>query len=241
MAGLIEAANISFAWIEATRYILGQQDYECTNLMVHIGSPTQTIPHVDTLYNNFCSQHDLTELRKTADTVFPNKAYEIVGHNKERLFARRNRIHKVVKGNWGSYFNQMVNWTEQGGNCRNQLNDIINYINNRNAIYRKAYVIHITNPILHLQYTIGGPCLHSVYIQLKPDPRTMSLLAVYRSHDFAVKAYGNYLGLGNLLNFLCEQTNFAVGTVTCVSSTAFIEQEHREGLRTLLEVYDTNG
>jgi hypothetical protein len=86
----------------------------------------------------------------------------------------------------------------------------------------------------HALYVIGGPCLHYIFLQLDSDLRTMNMLAIYRNHDFANKAYGNYVGLGDLLEFLCYETNFNVGKLTCVSSHAFIESKYKRGLCALI-------
>lgn len=115
----------------------------------------------------------------------------------------------------------------------NQLEQIINKINSRQRIYSSAYTIQIANPMDHSTYVIGGPCLHYIFLQLNNNPKTINMLAIYRNHDFAVKAYGNYVGLGNLLEFLCKETNFNIGKLTCVSSHAFIEPKYKKGLYTL--------
>ncbi len=236
MPHLIQADNVSDGWLQALAHVLAHEDTECTNLMVNIQRPLQTITVIDNHYNLFCAENGLTELRKVADTVFPQRAYEVLQCDRARLYTKSNRIHKAVRGRWGSYFNQMINWSESSKSVtRNQLEDIITSINERDSVHRKAYVIHITNPVLHLGWPRGGPCLHSVYIQLRPNPREMSIMAVYRSHDFGVKAYGNYIGLGNLLQFLAKETNFAVGNLSCVSSTAFIVAQHKAGLRRIID------
>lgn len=232
---LIEEENISLAWKEAVEYILTQSNAECTNLVVHINNPTALAPEINQLYNTFCERNNLTKYIKVAAFLFPQRTFEILGENKDKLYERQRRIHKVVKGRWGSYFDQMVNWRESNGATLNQLDYIINKINERRNVLRAAYTILIPNPIIHRGYTRGGPCLHYITIQLNPRPRRMNLLALYRNHDFAERAYGNYLGLGNLLYFLASKTGFQAGTVTCVSSNAFIKSEHRTGLRNIIK------
>ena len=48
----------------------------------------------------------------------------------------------------------------------------------------------------------------------------VSLLAIYRSHDFISRAYGSYLGLGRLLQFVAHESGFPAGELTCVSASA---------------------
>lgn len=236
LAYLIDAENVSQAWLNAVGYLLAQDGHESTNLMVQIKNPLSTEQQPSDLYESFCTNNDLTCLRKVADTIFPRTAYEIVGCDKGKLHAKYQKIHKAVKGNWGSYFQQLTGWRETGGAVKNQLYDIINLINSRQKVHKKAYVMHIPNPLKHGNYVRGGPCLQSLYLQLESSPRVANLLSVYRSHDFGVKAYGNYIGLGNLLSFIASETNFDVGSITCVSSSAFIRQDHAGGLKQILDV-----
>ena len=55
----------------------------------------------------------------------------------------------------------------------------------------------------------------------------LGLLAVYRSHDFLERAYGNYWGLCNLLNFMAKETKSLPGPLTCVSSAAYVPGQKR--------------
>jgi thymidylate synthase len=54
------------------------------------------------------------------------------------------------------------------------------------------------------------------------DGDTLSLAAVYRSHDYVLKALGNFIGLSRLLNYVCSKTGHSVGTLTCLSAYAFL-------------------
>ena len=54
------------------------------------------------------------------------------------------------------------------------------------------------------------------------DGDTLSLAAVYRSHDYFHKALGNFVGLSRLLSYVCSKTGHAVGTLTCHSAYAFL-------------------
>lgn len=231
---LIDEDNISLAWLNAVSYILTQKNAECNNLIVHIKNPRILDQDINLLYENFCIQNDLTNQYKVATFVFPQRLYEILNGDKERLFRKQKRIHVKVKGRWGSYFDQMVEWKESNGRVKNQLKFIIDKLNERNRVHKAAYTIQITNPILHFSHIRGGPCLHYILLQLQSTPRKMDLLAVYRNHDFAMKAYGNYLGLGNLLKFIASETDFELGSITCVSSHAYIDGKFRKILRNIV-------
>ena len=230
---LIEGKDISTAWLNAKDNIIGQPGHMCNNLIVCIANPLLIDQPVHEQYIDFCKDFDLTEPDKLSSTIFPRKMFSIVGQDREKLYRKYPKLHKVLKGKWGSYFNQMINWSDGKTSC-NQLEYIISKINERNKIHKAAYTIQIPYPTKHNGWPRGGPCLNNILIQLKKNPNTMSIMAIYRSHDFAIKAYGNYMGLGHFLEFLASQTNFAIGTLTCISSHAFVEGKHISGLRKII-------
>lgn len=232
MAYLIREVNVSMAWMKAKDYILEQPGYRCNSLVVFIENPLETDAIIHEQYDFYCETAGITKPNKVSATIFPKRVYEILGCNRKKLYEKYPRIHKVLKRKWGSYFGQMINWKDNETSL-NQIEEIINMINERDNILRAAYTIQIVDPTKHLGWTRGAPCLNQVLIQLENNPRKISLLAIYRNHDFGVKAYGNYIGLGHLLEFLACQTNFDVGTVTCVSSHAFITTRHVAGMRNI--------
>lgn len=236
MGFFITAEDVSSAWFEATSYILGQPSNRCNNLMVEIQNPLQIEPIIQENYVRFCESKDIKNFSIPAQTIFPKKAYQILKCDRKKLYYKFPRLHKSLKGGWGSYFDQMINWNVRGSGMKpvNQIEDIINRINDRERVLAAAYTIQITNPKDHTARTRGLPCLHYILLQLDSVTNTMSMLAVYRNHDFAIKAYGNYVGLGHLLEFLCHETGFNIGCLTCVSSHAFIESKYKRDLNVIV-------
>lgn len=232
---LITKENLSTAWLKAINFLLKQQNSKCNNLVVHIKNPCLTVPSIDKLYNSFCKKHNIPKYLTVAQFIFPQRLYEIYHGDRQKLFQKYKKVHEIVKGSWGSYFDQMVEWKESNGNKINQLDNIIKKILLRERVWKAAYTIQIANPILHNNRTMGGPCLIYILIQLESNPKKMSILSIYRNHDFATRAYGNYLGLGYLLRFLSKETGFEMDTLTCVSSHAFIENKYRKDLKKLLD------
>lgn len=243
MGNYIIEDNLSSAWLSAVQYILNQSGLQCNNLMVEIRNPLERNLEIEQNYESFCIRNDIKHFSIPAATIFPKKAFEILGRNRLKLYDKYPRLHKCLKGSWGSYFGQMIGWKlSKNSNVTpiNQLEQIIKRINTRQRIYTAAYTIQIANPIDHSSYVIGGPCLHYIFLQLDSSSRAMNMLAIYRNHDFAIKAYGNYVGLGHLLEFLCSETNFNIGKLTCVSSHAFINSNYQRELNHLLGGTVTN-
>jgi hypothetical protein len=60
----------------------------------------------------------------------------------------------------------------------------------------------------------------------------IDLVAVYRNHDFLKKALGNYIGLGQLLQFIAAESDKKPGRVVCHSVHAYCDEPNR--LKTLI-------
>lgn len=122
---------------------------------------------------------------------------------------------------------------ENTSNVENQLFNIINAINTRERISSSAYTIVIQKPGGETVRPLGSPCLNYLAIQLDREEDNLGILAVYRNHDFFVRAYGNYWGLCNLTNFMARETGFSPGPLTCVSSHAYLKGSKRNFKRFL--------
>lgn len=68
---------------------------------------------------------------------------------------------------------------------------------------------------------MGFPCLS--FISLTLAKRRLNMTAVYRNQYFVQKAYGNYLGLSRLLDFLCQESGCEPGEILCVATHAYLE------------------
>lgn len=81
---------------------------------------------------------------------------------------------------------------------------------------------------------VGGfPCLSHCSFQLDRDGRVHAL-AQYRSQYLVQRGYGNYLGLGRLLAYVCEQTQLEPGQLTVTAGYAQIEKKAGRRVRDLL-------
>ncbi|GAA5082897.1 MULTISPECIES: hypothetical protein [Actinomycetes] len=70
----------------------------------------------------------------------------------------------------------------------------------------------------------GFPCLSHCSFQLDRD-RVLHAVALYRSHYMVTRAYGNYLGLGRLLDYLAKHAGVSAGALTVIAGHAQIERD----------------
>jgi len=226
-------------WRESALF-LRANSWEIRNLVVQIQNPSALDAHFHNTFDSFSSSNGLLGPKHVAYTIFPHRLYAKRGsasavfeayNRKDGLYERLHRR----RGEWGTYFRRMT-WYETVKGVQNQIENIIGAITDRDNIYRAAYTIVIQKPGGETIRTLGGPCLNYVAVQIEPigSGISLGLLAVYRNHDFLIRAYGNYWGLCNLLCFFAQETNAEPGPLTCVSSRAYVPS-HKRQLADLLD------
>lgn len=238
---LISEESFQQAWLSAIRH-LQANSWEVFNVVVHIRNPVAMDDDFHARVSGLQATLGLFSPKVVAYTIFPHKLYARYVDATE-LFNAYNKpngmydkLDPAASHRWGTYFRRMTHYEGQGHPV-NQLANIINSINNNpNKRYRAAYHVIIHKPGGETLRLRGQPCLASIKVQLEPSEHShkLHLLCTYRNHDFLERAYGNYWGLCNLLGFMASETNLIPGTLTCVSSHAFIPG-HKSRVNQFLE------
>lgn len=239
----VRQESFQYAWVEAVR-ILRENKWELRNLTVHIQNPCILDTGLNQILFEFARENNILTPKQVAYTIFPHGLYEsyrsaddlFSAYNRPRgFFDRIKRRHGV---RWGTYFRRMTSY-EMDNTVINQLKTIIDAVNTRDKIHKATYTIIIQRPKGETTAPRGGPCLNFLVVQLEPTPRqkTLGLLCLYRNQDFLKRAYGNYWGLCNLLNFLASETNSLPGPLTCLVSHAYVEGK-KLSLENLLNAID---
>jgi hypothetical protein len=244
MAICISALTVSEAWLDALAALLDAGG-EAVNLVVTIAHPIEELDDVRNSLDEFLAERraqgveGVAKVETVANTIFPKAWYRPhLGQDAEQhlyhlesttreLNRRRNRR--------GTYFERFVSWPGPNGQAFNQLDQVITRLRSaRQQGHRRgnAYEVGLTTPTDEQiaapvfcagrdRSTRGFPCLSHLSFSLQAG--AIHLTAVYRSHAFIRRAYGNYLGIGRLLNFVAMQTGFGMGELTCVSAAATAE------------------
>ena len=215
---VITATDIVDGWTQATNILLNDAGGKRKGLTIHINEPSMPEPISLRAHDAARIDHSIKSVADVANTIFPRKG---------RLWARNisdftnwyNKAYRRRKtGTWGTYFQRMVDF---GPNHVNQIEQVLKGLNDWGGRHSAAFVIHLSSAELDKPRKIGGPCLQ--YLQVGDvGGNQMGMTAVYRSHDYYQKALGNFLGLSRLLHYLCEKTGKDVGSITCLSSYAFL-------------------
>ena len=227
----VTADSFQEAW-SLVASILVESKWELRNLMVHIKNPILYDEERNALQNRFASDCGILAPKQVAYTIFPHNLYKnLANKDADKLFDLYNRkrglydkLHYLKPNGWGTYFRRMTHYEEADGSIVNQLKNVIDSAK-ENDTYKAAHTIIIQKPAA--RYLRGGPCLN--YIALQCDKidgiPSLGLLAVYRNHDFLERAYGNYLGLCNLQQFVAKQVGRECGPLTCISSRAYVDDK----------------
>jgi hypothetical protein len=139
----------------------------------------------------------------------------------------------------GTYFERLVSYPSPNGPV-NQLERVVERLAGalaRGQRQGNAYELGLTVPVDGMESELsadlrvqspgidtqlrGFPCLSHISLTLFEGQLHMS--ALYRNHHFLRRAYGNYLGLGRLLQFLARESGAQTGELLCVSSHADAE------------------
>jgi thymidylate synthase len=179
---------------------------------------------------------DARSLLDVANTIFPARSArwdKPLGEFSEHYGSAYERLLRRGVRSWGAYFVRLISF---GGRKINQLDRVVAGLNGWGHNHKAAFVVHFTSSETDKPRPLGAPCLQYVQFSVTGDNQ-LSMTAVYRSHDYFHKALGNLLGLSRLLEYVAEKTNHGIGTLTCLSSYAFVDVS-RDKATALLKVKD---
>ena len=80
---------------------------------------------------------------------------------------------------------------------------------------------------------MGFPCLSFCSFQLDGD--MLHMVAQYRYQYLIERGYGNYLGLGQLLGYVCATVGLRPGQLTIITGVAAVDSAARYRIARLTE------
>lgn len=227
----ISEENFQKAWAKVVLELQNNQ-WSIWNLVVRINNPIDIDVDKHKVMECFACNKNLIGQNQVAYTIFPYKLYK--GQDRDILYKYYWKYYKANNlkshAKWGdTYFARMIRYGDKE-NVVDQLGTIIDSIKTRTKNYGASYVIVIPYPQKDIKRKMGAPCLNyiTVQVELINQIKYINLCAVYRNHDFRERAYGNYYGLGKLLEYIALETNSKIGVLTCVSSHAYINADRTE-------------
>ena len=253
MAKLISKSSISLAWLEAMEHLKTSGGTEA-NLIVAIAPGAEDNALIRELIDAFLKTYEssnVRRIRKVADTIFPVDFYHPPAgmEARERLYENQYYARRIESRSipCGTYFDRLIDYP--GAKAPNQLERKIRRLKNdwecgkRNGnAYELALGkvpedgeiesnrttgsdLRIYNPDKD-NFVMGFPCLSHISLTLFKG--RLDMTALYRNQYFMTKAYGNYIGLLDLLNFICQEVGCSTGELVCIAAHADAEFNSKE-------------
>jgi thymidylate synthase len=244
VACLIEADNLSEAWLAAAKWLIGQPHGKAVNLnVVFTQGSTEVLPlrrDLDDFLAKVEDSKNVYGVETVANTIFPQGLYhphlgERARTHLYRLYALSMEAHRRRPRDRDTYFNRLVSYPGSSKATFNQLDHVIDRLASqmRECIpgpHSSAYEIGLSDPLTD-EFRIqvpgadrnfyGFPCLSHISLTLE-RPR-LHLTATYRNQFYVARAYGNYLGLARLGEFIAAEIGGQLGEVMCVATHADVQ------------------
>ena len=231
---LIMESDFSHAWAKAI-IELKNNSWDAWNFVVTINNPNEVNNTAVQKLTDFAKGKGLIIPDKVQHTIFPSRYYKNDRiKNREKLYRIYNRFYDYTRqkphSRWGTYFKRMISYETKNNEEYDQLGNIIDHINKRKKNYGAAHFMFIPQIGAESNRKMGSPCLNYVTVQVEKTGgnKTINLLAVYRNHDYRERTFGNYWGLCSLLKYICNETDSTVGSITCISSHAYVNNDKTE-------------
>ena len=234
MVKLIETTTKFDAWIKGVRFLGNNKG---SSLVLNIEHPEQTEKLTPKLINKLLDSEEAPLMEPMSDTLFPQRNYELGGRDEvfhiypEETFPElRKNPPPNMNIRWGTYAYRLVRHPT-GMNPLEQLVDkMIGETRNKNpkqncyelSLWEDVHDISLYRPVSDGKFYRGGPCLS--HLSFKLIDRKVHLTALYRNHDYAVTVPCNLLGLYNLMNFVSQEVEVDLGTLTVHSASAFLKR-----------------
>lgn len=220
--------NLSLAWGRALlalcrrgTTLIAPLTVTITNL---VGGPQENAG-IRNCLDQVLQANRLKSVRTTASTIFPNSMWRRDAPRArlyERYLVAYPRIRRAHRANqYGTYFHRMIEYLPDG--CPvpvNQLEHIIEtYLgNNHRRSALQAVVFDPTRDHTN-QRQRGFPCLHQVAFSPINDGE-LAVTGFYGTQHIVQRAYGNYVGLCRLGEFIAQELRLELARVTCVAAVA---------------------
>lgn len=254
----VQGHNISHAWVEAYEALSRSKGNEVVNLTVTISDPTTEIFAVRQLVDRQVAELAAAgcagygkSVHTVANTIFPISLY--TPGNPQAFFDRVRTGQSGRQGtvtSWGpksgTYIGRLVQYPTYGKGTFNQLARMLANLDMQSN-YQDSYELALEceppdddDDVPNLFGSAstfvpaydnnhrGGQCLSHISLNLSRSGE-LSLTALYRHQTFLTRAYGNFLGLARLQQFLVHESrkDIRCGELMVTASHAEIDAEGR--------------
>jgi hypothetical protein len=224
MAEFIEDDSLSRAWARVVKPMLQRGgDAEIAPVCVSITGFDDGVvredPALRAVLDAALEGAELQNCHTVANTIFPKSLWNPKA-SRAVLFERYSQslprlLEASVKNRHGMYFQRLV----EGGPAanRNQLDFVIETYLARTGVRRSALQVAVFNAERDLTRAAqrGFPCLQ--HVTFAPTGDELNINAFYATQYAFERAYGNYLGLCRLGQFVAHELGLRLARMTCLT------------------------
>jgi hypothetical protein len=222
---LIDETNLSLAWARAFLQIVDHPGTKISPLIVSLtefgedGTPEED-DSLRAALNECLVSIGEQEVHTVANTIFSPSLYRLSKFNRHRLYEiyletlPRYKALSIHKNRRGLYFERLIAFGS--GPCNgNQLEYIIQEYTSNTGVRRSMLQASVFDPPRdHVRSAqLGFPCLQ--HVSFVPEGGELVLNAFYATQQIFDKAYGNYLGLCRLGQFMAAEMGLRFGRMNC--------------------------
>lgn len=229
---MITDTNLSRAWVRGFLAVTEPGPGKIVPMVVTItdidpARPIESEP-IRQVLDRALAQQGAASCATVANTIFPRSMWNPAAP-RAQLFARYERAFPRIKradgaNKYGTYFERMIAFGKhptiqpQGVN---QLEHIINtyHRKNRRPTALQVAILDPAKDHTH-QPRRGFPCLQQVAFTPDSQQGELEVTGYYAHQHLFQKAYGNYLGLYHLGQFVAQELGLRLTRVICMASVA---------------------
>jgi len=244
---IFEGETLTESWLKVLVHMSENKSWEITPAITKFkttkSQPEKYQHELENDLNEYLESVNQPKIHTTAGTIFPDS----LDGGSNTVFERFDKTWKYIKkdhrNNKGHYFRRMVAYNEKNGEPVNQLQHIIETYNGiegkRQPVHRRSALIALTfDPTLDhtAQPQRGFPCLQQVCFVPKKNG-AMAMNAIYATQHLDDRAYGNYLGLLNLGQFMAREMSLELTEINCIASILRVGTMNKSFAHKLAEKY----
>ena len=236
---VIEETNLSHAWSRAFFHVIDNPAKEVSPLLITLTGFTNGMPNEDRAIrealDNCLKINNEQSVHTVANTIFPTSYWQRSKHDRNKLFdtylENFPRIQALApkKNKRGLYFERLIAYGS-GPNNGNQLEYIISQYKSRTGVRRSMFQASIFDPARDhvIDPRIPFPCLQ--HVSFIPKNKSLIMNAFYATQLLFNKAYGNYLGLCRLGDFMAYEMGLNFERMNCFVGVAKVDNINKTSL-----------
>jgi len=228
--------SLGEAWLKAVQLAINSQTHEVSPLTVRFMAVESDSPADYALrvaLNQTLESSGCATVETVANTLFPKSLWN-PSKPRGNLFQRYARILPVLRrdsrNRRGLYFERLISYPgTRDTTGKNQLDHIIQTFTSGNH-RRSALQASVFYPPTDLNHArqLGFPCLQQIAFAPDTARGTLTTIGFYAMQYLFRRAYGNYLGLARLGEFMAHEMELRLEQVICFAGVAKLEVPARQ-------------